>query len=113
MCACCGAQFSGGAWALERSLEVRSEEKKDGGDKSKTGFAASRAMFQQRRTGEGAADTADSTPWTTHCGSITGMVPYSAAAAGGALMAVSTCGADGRVVIWRLAELGVRAPTDG
>ena len=106
---CARAQFSDGAWALERSLEVRSEEKKDAGDKKAGSFAASRAMFQQRRTGDGGGDAADTTPWTTHCGSITGMIPY-AAAADGTVTAVSTCSADGRVVIWRLADLGVLPP---
>ena len=94
----------GGAWALNRKLDERKEEKSAG---ATSGVSAARALFQNKtRSGQDSKAESDML-WTQHDNAIT-CIASAAAASKGPVDKISTSGLDGRLVVWDLPALDIK-----
>ena len=85
----------------------QASEKKD--EKKQSGFSNARSMWANR-TNKGQTTSASdkASVWTKHSNSILDLKPYGDTQWTTAVDAFSSCGMDGRVVVWRLRDLKTR-----
>lgn len=92
-----------GDWAFLDKLE---KKKVEAVKETSSGFAASRALFQNKTT-RGQEKKSDSdTLWTSHEGTVSGISMYND-------KTISTSALDGRVVVWDLPQLHISMATMG